>query len=475
MNYSQFLNMSAELSLMAVIVILLLFDTIVGQKKRDKYLGPLALVLMCVQTLMNIMPHHPYELFGGMYYYTPMIGIVRSVLNIGTIIVLLQANVWLKRDDTSFKRGEFYVLLLSTLLGMYFMIGAGNFLMFYIGLETASIPMATLAAFDKFKHNSAEAGAKYILTAMFSSGLLLFGISMIYGATGTLYFSDINTVITKEPMTILGLAFFLSGLGFKISLVPFHLWTADVYQGAPTNVTSYLSVISKGAAAFAMLTILMKSFQPLAIYWQQILVWIIIATITIANLFAIRQNNIKRFMAFSSISQAGYIVLGVLGANSLSMTSMVFYILVYIAANLAVFGIINVIEQNTGGKVNISDYDGLYKVNPKLAFGMTLSLFSLAGIPPFAGFFSKFFIFAGAFKSGFWVVVLIALINTVISLYYYLLIVKAMYIKSSDHPIAYFKSDCYTKISLAICLAGVLGLGIFSVVYDTINIFAYGM
>ena len=219
----------------------------------------------------------------------------------------------------------------------------------------------------------------------------------------------------------------------------------------------------------------MKSFQPLAIYWQQILVWIIIASNTIANLIAIRQDKIKRFMAFSSNSQAGYIVLGVLGANSLSMTSMVFYILVYIAANLGVFGIINVIEQKSGGKVNISDYDGLYKVNPKLAFAMTLSLFSLAGIPPFAGFFSKFFIFAGAFKSGFWVVVLIALINTVISLYYYLLIVKAMYIKQSDHPIAYFKSDCYTKISLTICMAGVLGLGIFSIVYDTINAFAYGM
>jgi len=222
------------------------------------------------------------------------------------------------------------------------------------------------------------------------------------------------------------------------------------------------------------LTILMKSFQPLVGYWQQILVWIIIVTITLANLFAIRQDNLKRFMAFSSVSQAGYIVLGVLGANSMSMTSLVFYILVYIAANLAVFGIINVIEQKSG-KVNISDYNGLYKVNPKLAFAMTISLFSLAGIPPFAGFFSKFFIFAGAFKAGFWLVVFIALINTVISLYYYLLIVKAMYIKENDEPIAYFKSDCYTKISLAICLLGVIGLGVASIVYDTINLFAYGM
>jgi len=296
---------------------------------------------------------------------------------------------------------------------------------------------------------------------------------MIYGAVGTLYFDDVSSKITAEPMIIAGLVFFISGIGFKISLVPFHLWTADVYQGAPTCVTSYLSVISKGAASFAMLLILMKSFQPLAMYWQQILVWIIIATITLANLFAIRQENLKRFMAFSSISQAGYIVLGVLGDNALSMTSLVYYILVYIAANLAVFGIINVVEQKSG-KVDISDYDGLYKVNPKLAFLMTLSLFSLAGIPPFAGFFSKFFIFAGAFKAGFWLVVFIALINTIVSLYYYLLIVKAMYIKDSEHPIAHFKSDGYTKVSLVICMAGVIGLGLVSMVYDAINLFSYG-
>jgi NADH-quinone oxidoreductase subunit N len=475
MNYNMFLNMKSELSLVLVIVVLLLFDLIASKKHKDKYFSFVAVFLLLIQTIINIMPNDSYNLFGGMYYYNPMIGIVRTILNIGTIIVFLQANIWLKRDDTSFKQGEFHELTLTTLLGMYFMISAGNFLMFYIGLEMASIPIAILAAFDKFRHNSAEAGAKYILTAMFSSGLLLFGISMIYGATGTLYFDDINQKIISEPMTILGLVSFIAGIGFKISLVPFHLWAADVFQGSPTNVTSYLSVVSKGAASFAMLVILMKCFKPMAIYWQDILSWIIVITITIANIFAIRQDNIKRFMAFSSISQAGYIVLGVLAANALAMTSMVFYILVYIAANLAVFGIINVIEQKSDGKINISDYNGLYKTNPHLAIGLTFALFSLAGIPPFAGFFSKFFIFAGAFKSGFWVVVLVALINTVISLYYYLLIVKAMFINQNDNPIPYFKSDNYTKISLIICLAGVLGLGIFSMIYKFINVFSYGM
>ncbi len=473
MDYTQFLSMKEELSLVAVILLVFLFDLIFSEKRHDKWFAPVAIALLAVHTLFTAVPADGYTIFGGMYYHTSMMSVVRTILNVGTLIVFLQAEIWLRREDTSFKRGEFYILILSTLLGMYFMMGAGNFLMFYVGLETASLPIVALAAFDKFRAQSAEAGAKYVLTAMFSSGLLLFGLSMIYGAVGTLYFDDISSKITAEPMIIAGLVFFISGIGFKISLVPFHLWTADVYQGAPTCVTSYLSVISKGAASFAMLLILMKSFQPLAMYWQQILVWIIIATITLANLFAIRQENLKRFMAFSSISQAGYIVLGVLGDNALSMTSLVYYILVYIAANLAVFGIINVVEQKSG-KVDISDYDGLYKVNPKLAFLMTLSLFSLAGIPPFAGFFSKFFIFAGAFKAGFWLVVFIALINTIVSLYYYLLIVKAMYIKDSEHPIAHFKSDGYTKVSLVICMAGVIGLGLVSMVYDAINLFSYG-
>ena len=217
-------------------------------------------------------------------------------------------------------------------------------------------------------------------------------------------------------------------MGFKISLVPFHLWTADTYQGAPTVVTAYLSVISKSSAAFVLFTVLVKAFagDSLMAEWNTGLYWIIIASITLANIFAIQQQNLKRFMAFSAISQAGYIVLGIMGGTAQGMTSIVFYILVYMVANLGAFAVINVIEQNSG-KIRIDDYDGLYETNPHLSFIMTLCLFSLAGIPPFAGMFSKFFIFMAAFNAGYHWLVLIALINTVLSLYYYLLIVKAMY------------------------------------------------
>jgi len=304
---------------------------------------------------------------------------------------------------------------------------------------------------------------------------MMFGISFIYGTTGTLYFADLTAGLKGTPLQIMALVFFFSGLGFKISLVPFHLWTADVYEGAPTSVTAYLSVISKSAAAFALLIIFIKVFAPMIEIWQEMLYIVIIVTITIANLFAIRQQNIKRFFAFSSISQAGYIMLGVIGGDAMGMTSLVYYVLVYLVANMAVFGVISAIEQQTDGRVSIRDYNGLYKTNPKLTLIMTLALFSLAGIPPFAGFFSKFFIFMAAFSAGFKVLVFIALVNTVISLYYYLLIVKAMFINANETPVAFFRSDNYIRTSLFICLTGILLIGIVSSIYDGISLFGFGI
>ena len=459
MDYSQFLLLKEELSLILVIVILFVADLFMSPDAHKNDGKPvlntmLPVVLLTIHTLITIVPGPVADAFGGMYHNQPIQSIVKSILSIGTLIVFLMAHEWMRRPDTAIKQGEFYILTLSTLLGMYFMISAGHFLMFFIGLETASIPMAALVAFDKYRHHSAEAGAKYILTALFSSGLLLYGLSLIYGTVGTLYFADIPARLTGDPLQIMAFVFFFSGMGFKISLVPFHLWTADVYEGAPSTVTAYLSVISKGSAAFVLMAILIKVFAPMVEQWQEVLYWVIIASITIANLFALRQQNLKRLMAFSSISQAGYIMLGVISGSAQGMTSLVYYVLIYMFANLAVFTVITIVALRAG-KFTLEDYNGLYTTNPKLAFLMTLALFSLAGIPPFAGFFSKFFIFAAAFEGGFHLLVFIALINTIISLYYYLKIVKAMYINKSDEPIAAFRSDNYTRASLAICTLGI--------------------
>ena len=479
MDYSQFLILKEELSLILVIVILFVADLFMSPDAHKNDGKPvlntmLPIVLLTIHTLITIVPGPVADAFGGMYHNQPIQSIVKSILSIGTLIVFLMAHEWMRRPDTAIKQGEFYILTLSTLLGMYFMISAGHFLMFFIGLETASIPMAALVAFDKYRHHSAEAGAKYILTALFSSGLLLYGLSLIYGTVGTLYFADIPARLTGDPLQIMAFVFFFSGMGFKISLVPFHLWTADVYEGAPSTVTAYLSVISKGSAAFVLMAILIKVFAPMVEQWQEVLYWVIIASITIANLFALRQQNLKRLMAFSSISQAGYIMLGVISGSAQGMTSLVYYVLIYMFANLAVFTVITIVALRAG-KFTLEDYNGLYTTNPKLAFLMTLALFSLAGIPPFAGFFSKFFIFAAAFEGGFHLLVFIALINTIISLYYYLKIVKAMYINKSDEPIAAFRSDNYTRASLAICTLGIVVLSIASVVYQSIDKFSFGL
>lgn len=479
MDYSQFLLLKEELSLILVIVILFVANLFMSPDAHKNDGKPvlntmLPVVLLTIHTLITIVPGPVADAFGGMYHNQPIQSIVKSILSIGTLIVFLMAHEWMRRPDTAIKQGEFYILTLSTLLGMYFMISAGHFLMFFIGLETASIPMAALVAFDKYRHHSAEAGAKYILTALFSSGLLLYGLSLIYGTVGTLYFADIPARLTGDPLQIMAFVFFFSGMGFKISLVPFHLWTADVYEGAPSTVTAYLSVISKGSAAFVLMAILIKVFAPMVEQWQEVLYWVIIASITIANLFALRQQNLKRLMAFSSISQAGYIMLGVISGSAQGMTSLVYYVLIYMFANLAVFTVITIVALRAG-KFTLEDYNGLYTTNPKLAFLMTLALFSLAGIPPFAGFFSKFFIFAAAFEGGFHLLVFITLINTIISLYYYLKIVKAMYINKSDEPIAAFRSDNYTRASLAICTLGIVVLSIASVVYQSIDKFSFGL
>ena len=483
LDYSQFFHMMPEVTLMAMLVIVFIIDFATAHKapivitdektapSPRPWFNPLVCAFMLIHILLNCCPTEPATVFGGMYVTTPMIGVLKTILAFGTLIVFIQARTWLSRPDSTFKEGEFYMLIISTLLGMNMMVSADHFLLFFLGLEMASVPMACLVAFDKYRHNSAEAGAKFILTATFSSGVMLYGLTFVYADAGSLYFNEVAQNLSATPMTVMGMVFFFSGLGFKISLVPFHFWTADTYQGAPTTITGYLSVVSKGAAAFALCTILMHVFGSLIEQWQYLLGIVIVLSITIANLFAIRQTELKRFMAFSSISQAGYIMLAVMGNSGMSVTSLTYYILVYVVANMSVFTIISAIEERNNGVTDMDAYNGLYSTNPKLAFLMTLALFSLGGIPPFAGMFSKFFVFMAALEQGSawaYAIVFIALINTVISLYYYLLIVKAMYINKSENPLPAFKSDCNTRLALAICTLGVALFGVCSYVYDWI-------
>ena len=469
--------MIPEAMLMAILVIVFIADFCSSKQTERKWFNPLVCILLLAQLIISFTPLGGSEganLFGGMYNATPAANMMKSILTFGTLIVVMQARNWLTNTDAKLTEGEFYMLTISTLLGMFMMMSAGDFLMFFLGLEMASVPMGCMVALDKWRNDSAEAAAKFILTATFSSGVMLYGISFLYGATGTLYFEDFSKVISNTPMIIMGMVFFIAGLGFKISLVPFHFWTADTYQGAPTTVTGYLSVISKGAAAFTLVALLYKVFIAIMPYWTITMMILVVLSITIANLMAIRQTELKRFMAFSSISQAGYIMLVAIGGNYvMSITALMYYVLIYIAANMAVFTIIASVENANGGRTDMEAYNGMYKNNPKMAFLMTLALFSLGGIPPFAGMFSKFFVFLAAVDGRYtflpYCIVFIALVNTVVSLYYYLLIVKAMYINNDGEALPTFKMDCNTKLTLAVCTAGVLLFGVASCIYDALH------
>ena len=468
MDYSQFFNMIPEATLMLALVIVFLADLIFKGERKHCYTSLLMYIGLLAQTVVCFTAA-PSEAFSGLYEASAACNAMKGILTAGTFIVVVMAQSWLVKDEVKAVSGEFYTLTLSTLLGMYMMMSSGNFLMFFLGLEMASVPMACMVALNKYRNESAEGAAKFIITATFSSGVMLYGISFLYAATGTLYFDDVMSNLSATPLVIMGLVFFFSGLGFKISLVPFHFWTADTYQGAPTAVTGYLSVISKGAATFTLMAILMKVFSPVVEYYEYLLYIVIVLTITIGNLFAIRQNELKRFMAFSSISQAGYIMLAAIGSSAMGVSSLMYYVLVYIVANMSVFTVINVIETRGAGTTKMSCYNGLYQTNPKLSFLMTLALFSLAGIPPFAGMFSKFFVFMAAAQQGSflaYLVVFIALVNTVVSLYYYLLIVKAMYIIPTESPLPTFKSDFNTKLALALCTIGIVLFGVCSCIYD---------
>jgi len=473
MSLSTFLIMRHELLLIAAALSVLVAEIFWNPDKK-RSISLFSIIILGVITIVGFLPSTAGSLFGGMYVASGTRLLMKNILNIGALLVFIQSVTWLNKEENSEKISEYFILLISTLVGMNFMISAGHFLVFYIGIELATIPIAALAAYDRYNNKSAEAGIKLILSSALSSGVLLFGLSMIYGTTGTMYFNEVATLYGNSNLQILGFIFFFAGMAFKISIVPFHLWTADVYEGSPINITSYLSVISKGAAVFILMIILFKVFPVITVTWQKTIFVTSVLTMTIGNLFAIRQQNLKRFLAFSSISQAGYIFLGLIGGNQLGMASVIYYILVYIFSNLGAFGVVTAIS-NATGKENIDDYNGLYHTNPKLSLIMTLALFSLAGIPPVAGFFGKFFLFTAAAQKGFYLLVLLAVLNTIISLFYYLLVVKAMFINKSDNPIAKFKSDFPTRFALGICVAGIFVTGFASIIFEMIRNLSFGV
>lgn len=461
--------MQNELLLLLLLLIIIVAEIFSGENKRS--INVISIVGILIITVLGFIAPTYGSIFGGMFVSNSLTALMKGILNLGTLVVVLQSIDWLSKEENSVRTSEYHSLLYSTLIGMNFLISSGDFLMFFIGIELATLPLAALASFEVRKSRSAEAGIKMILSSAFASAISLMGVSLIYAISGSIYFSEISIADVYSPIYILAFIFFFSGLAFKISIVPFHFWTADVYEGSPVNITSYFSVISKGSALFILLILFFKVFQSSEHLWKMMVYGLAILTMTIGNLFAIRQTNIKRFLAFSSIAQAGFLLLGVYSGTAAGMNAAIYFMLIYIFSNLGAFGVIAAIS-NHSGKENIQDYNGLYRTNPKLSLLMLLSLFSLAGIPPVAGFFGKFFLFMSAASQGSYVLVLIATLNATLSLYYYLLVVKAMFINKNEEAIPHFVSGTWSRIAMIICLLAILSIGFISGLHEHIQLIA---
>ena len=447
-----------------LIIFLLLFIKI-GKGMNNDSLLSLIQILLLLNAVAGFIFNIEGSLFDGMFHTSPLIAFQKAILSLGVYLISLVCADWLKKSQ---HLSEFFILMLSALLGMFLMISSGNLLIFYLALELATIPVAAMANFDLTKKISSEAAMKMILSSAFSSGILLFGISLLYGATGTIQFDAIPALLDGSPLQILAFIFLFTAFAFKLSIVPFHFWTADVYEGSPIATTSFLSVISKGSVAFIFISTLYKVFQPLHDVWYNMLVILAIVTMLIGNLFALRQQNIKRFLAFSSIAQVGFILVGISSNTEAGLIAVIYFILIYVFSNLAAFGVASTISEQTG-KENIDDYKGLYKTNPFLCWIMALALFSLAGIPPTAGFFGKLFLLtAGAAKASYWFIGIAAL-NMVISLYYYLRLIRAMFMDKNEMPIEKIKPSKSVSLGLIICAAGIVFVGLLSWIYQYIQ------
>jgi NADH-quinone oxidoreductase subunit N len=452
------------------IIILLLFIKVGAREYKTGVILNLVNLLLLVNFILGFTGCPDSALFNGMFHTNQLLVLEKNMLNLGTLIISLQAYDWLKGHRQVL---EFYMLLLATLMGFFFMISAGNLLMFYLGLELSTIPLAALSSFDLEKRQSSEAAMKFIMSSAFSSALLLFGISLLYGATGTLGFDAIAQRLDGSSFQLFAFILILSGFAFKISVVPFHLWTADVYEGSPVTVTAYLSVISKGAVFFVFIQVLYTVFKPLAGNWYRILVLLSILTMVTGNLFALRQDKLKRLLAFSSIAQSGFILAGIAGSSRAGDASVIYFILVYIFSNLGAFGVVSLISAQTG-KEAIDDYKGLYATNPLLSWIMAISLFSLAGIPPTAGFFGKFFLLMAGAGKGNYVFIGIAALNMVISLYYYLRVIKVIFMDSQPEPIGKLKIPLLPNIAFLVCVVGIIMTGLMGWIYDYIYSLSIG-
>ncbi len=456
--------------LLVLMLVVLLISKISGKSNDNTFWIRLFNFMMFLNCIAGWFFNQTGILFSNMFINSNIIVFEKNILNAGTLIICLFSTGWLQKQK---HLAEFYLLMISSLLGMFLMISSGNLLMFYLSIELSTIPLAALCNFNLSERRSSEAAMKMMFSSAFSSCIMLLGISFLYGACGSLNFHELS-LTDSSSLLLIGFVFFFTGLVFKLSVVPFHFWTADVYEGSPVAVTSFLSVISKGSVVFVFSSILYKVFPMIKDEWYLLLCVLSVITMITGNLFAIRQDNLKRFLAFSSITQIGFILIGISGNYLDGTTSSIYFILIYIFSNLAAFAVVSHISE-VSGKETISQYKGLVKTNPALAWTMALALFSLAGIPPTAGFFGKIFLLTSGASGGNYILITIAALNMMISLYYYLRVIRAMFMESQVDIIPAVRTGITFRIALFVCVIGILFTGFFGSVYQYIYLLGTGM
>src|SRR5215470_7116209 len=428
----QLLPVLPELVLATGAMVLLMLGAYRGQD-TTRAVTWLSVALLFVTGVLELMlPAGKLTTFGGSFIVDDFARFLKVLALIGSAATLILSLEFL--SEPSSRIFEYSILVLLSTLGMMVLISAGDLIMLYLGLELMSLALYVVAASNRDNVKSTEAGLKYFVLGALSSGMLLYGASLVYGFTGTVSFAGIAAAAKVGNIgLVFGLVFLLAGLCFKVSAVPFHMWTPDVYEGAPTPVTAFFASAPKVAAMAVFVRATMTAFPGIAAEWQQIIVFVSIASMALGAFAAIGQTNIKRLMAYSSIGHMGYALVGLASGTAEGAQGVLVYLAIYVAMTLGSFAIILAMKRNGQAVEQISDFAGLSRTNPVLAFFFAMFLFSLAGIPPLAGFFAKFYVFIAAIKAGLFTLAVIGVLTSVVGAFYYLSIIKVMYF---DEPIA---------------------------------------
>ncbi len=456
MTFQDLMPILPEIILLATAIVILMVDTFLGDKRWLTWVGLGGIVLAGAATYT--LATQPPRDFQNMAISDAYTAFFRLVILTATGLGLLVALNWL--DAHGEQQGEYNALLLLAAIGMTLMAAATHMLTLFVALELFSLSLYILAGFERERAASGEAALKYLLLGAFSSALFVYGIALVYAATGALDFAGIAQKASFSPLFLAGVALLLVGFGFKVAAVPFHMWTPDVYQGAPTPITAYMSVATKAAAFAAFVRLFVGFLGVEKTVWVPAVAVLAVLTMTVGNLAALRQESLKRMLAYSSIAHAGYVLVGVAAANTTGTAAVLFYLLVYALMNLGAFAVVIALERQGAGDVTLSEIRGLARSHPLLGAAMAVFMFSLTGVPPFAGFFGKFYLFQAAVQANLSWLVVIAVLNSALSAYYYLGVLVQMYMADVEEPPRVVGQPVLSFATL-VTVVLVIGIGLF--------------